>query len=217
MKPGMRILGLLWLVMSGLTLGGCTGSGSSGFDANSSGGPTNALIQQEQAAIEQVTQDGGCVKVEGTTICAPDTSVPASPGTNTLLTLTVNPPSRSSVACVKQSEAESCALTVGIVPSGFPAGTTFIAAVRLMDISSAWMPAPLPFIPSLSDPSHIEAMVQLGGLSIGGTARLQIAVLVYLPGTTLPPIGVTQQLLSTFQADVVFVVTDINLQAVASQ
>src|SRR3972149_3776184 len=211
MKRAVTILGLLWLVCSGLTFNGCGGSGSSGFDAS---------LQGEQAAIDQVTEQGGCVEVDGTTVCAPAADVSgdvaaAPPETEGPVTLTVNPDSDSSVDCIQQPQEGGCAFTVSILPANFPIGTTFIGAVRLMDPTSPWTPADSPFAPS-SDPSILDAIMQVEGLSVDETAQLQIAVLVYLPDTRLPPSGATEQLLSSFLSDVVFVVTDITAQGVSS-
>jgi hypothetical protein len=218
MKRAITILGFLGLAQGYLILGGCGGSGSSGFDNMAGNGPS--AFNDEQAAIEQVTQEGGCVEVDGTTICAPgapvpETVLPAQPDSDSSTTSADAPVSGSQITCEPVGDEKDCGFTVGIIPSGYPEDTAFIAAVRLQDASSSWVLASAPFAPSSSDPARLESNVQIAELSVGDAAQVQIAVLVFLPGHGSPLPGAIEQLLRDFQADVVFVMTDITVQAAA--
>lgn len=199
-----------------LTLNACTGSGSSGFDA--SGGSSDLLeaSQNEQAAIQQVTGQGGCLETEGVTLCAPTGEPPVMPTPGSqmdsppLAVQSIDPSSGSSAPCFPQQGG--CEVTIVIKATG-PADTVFIGAVRLQEPFFPWI-ATGAFQPSAGDPSRLQVKMHLPGVDGVEPAKLQIAVLVYSGGKTPPSSGSVRLLLRDFEADQVFVATEI---AIGSQ
>jgi hypothetical protein len=208
-----------------LIFNACNGSGSSGFDA-SSGGLQLEAAAKEQEVIDQITaEQGRCIQVEGTSFCSPtgellsggsvevdDASSDPVPPT----VRTITPSSRSTALCVEQPQPQGgCEITMTIKLSGPPAETAFIGAVRLQDSLSPWTTTD-PFKPSSGNPSSLEAKVRLATIDGSAPARLQIAVLVYPPGKTVPAAASAEMLLRSFGAEKVFVVVEIAIDFVPS-
>ena len=206
MKPVQFQLRILPALLVLLLLYGCGGSGSSGFDA---------AFFLEQDAIDNVTEGGGCVDVDGTEICAPDEDLGGGGITipNPPAALVIDPPSGAELSCVPSEAEESCVFNLSIQQANFPEGVQFFAVVRFQDDTSFWSIGPSPFSLSIDDSSTLELMVRVSELKPGKSALMQIAVLVYLPESDLPPQEPGDHLLGDFEADRVYAVKDITVTA----
>ena len=211
MKPVQFQLRILPTVLVLLLFYGCGGSGSSGFDA--AGGLEEAFLL-EQDAIDDVTEGGGCVDVDGTEICAPDSDLEDSPANSFQppATLTIDPVSGSEVSCVPTDE-DNCVFQLSIQQANFAEGVKFFAAVRYQDETSFWSIGLSPFAPSIDNLSTLELVVRVSRLMLGETALMQLAILVYLPQSDLPSPAPGDHLLGNFEADRVYVVQDITVTA----
>lgn len=206
-----------WFLPAALILGavnGCSGWGSSGPKSASS---FDQAFSVEQEAIDQVTQEGGCVDVEdGTIVCAPDESI--SDGRSPEIeALVIDPPSGSQIACETLPDEDACVFTLAIRKSGFPDGTQYYAAVRIQDKKDTWESGLSPFLPSGDDPKGMEVQVRVTGLSGNDSIRMQLAALVFLPESDLPPLSTGDLLLRDFAADRSYVVDDITVAATPSE
>jgi len=200
-----------WVLPAALITGvfyGCSGWGSSG--PKSSGGFDQAF-SLEQEAIDQVTQEGTCLDVDGMYLCAPDSELPGrSPGSpDPEEALVIEPASGSQIACEPVPDEDACVFTLAIRRSGFPEGSGYYAAVRFQEDDSYWVSGLSPFVPSAEDPSRLELKIRVTGLSVDESIPMQLAVLVYFPESGLPPVGAGDLLLRDFEADRVYVVEDI--------
>jgi hypothetical protein len=194
------------------TVSGCSGWGSSGPKASG----FDQAFSVEQQSIDQVTQDGGCLDVDGSVVCAPDAELP-SPGPHLPGSpepeeaLVIEPGSGSEIACEPLPDEDACAFTMSIGRTGFPDGSAYYAAVRLEEKKSYWVSGLSPFVQSTEDPSRLELQIRVTGLAADETKLMQLAVLVYLPGSELPPIETGDLLLRDFGADRSYVVDDVSV------
>ena len=204
-----------WAILAALILAtayGCSGWGSSGPKSTTGFDQAFGL---EQDAIDQVTENGTCVDVDGTIICAPDESLPDGRGP-VAEALVIDPESGSQVDCETFSDENACVFTLSIQRAGFPDGSEFYAAVRFQENDSYWISGLSPLTPSIQDPSRLELQVRVTGLKEGKSTQMQLAVLVYFPDSDLPPIGTGDLLLRDFGADRVYVVEDVTVTATPS-
>lgn len=206
---------LVLIALACLSLLGCGESGSSGFDATGSGG-TSVLFQEEQTAIETVTENGGCQTLDDVVICSQDTTSDTSNDTRTTRgsgkpSIFMNPISESLTDCTNGPLPGECELSVSIIPSNFPSGTQFFPVVRILDSISPWLMDSISLVPSPGIPLLLEGTVRVVGLSGSGGEQIQLAVLAYLSETPVPGPSYDNILLGELDPDYAFVATHISL------
>jgi hypothetical protein len=207
-----------WAILAALILGavyGCSGWGSSGPKSDNG---FNQAFAVEQEAIDQVTQEGGCVDVDGTIVCAPDARLPGDPGPHLPgpepeEALDIEPDSGTEIACQSLPDEDACVFTLAIRQYGFPDGTQYYAAVRFQADDSYWESGLSSFTPSPENPERLELQIRVSGLAANEAAQMQLAVLVFLPESDLPPLGAGDLLLRDFGADRVYVSEDVSVVA----
>lgn len=198
-------------------LAGCGGSGSSGFDATGSGaGGNSVLFQEEQAAIESVTESGGCRTIDDLIICSQEPVSDGSPdsrGTRGVgkPSIFMDPVSHSLVDCTAGPLPGECTFPVSIVPSNFPFGTLFFPVARIEDSASPWLMDGNFLLPSPGIPVLLEGGVRLEGLIESEGETVQLAILAYLPDTSIPGPSSDSFLLGTLAPDYAFVAAGISL------
>ena len=189
---GMLALGLL----AALTLGGCGGSGSSGFEG-------------EAAAITQAMQDGTCVVFEDNTYCGSGAPFPLDVGSGNVGFEDPSAP----LTCEQVPAGTTCVTALGFTPAGFPDQTSYLAAWADTAEGPWSFAATTPGSPGGGDPDGREVMAELP--TPGATeppSPLLIAVLVYLD---VVPDDVPAEApeLRDFGADVFYVSSELEVEA----
>ncbi len=200
------------LILLSFSLNACGGSGSSGFESRTAA---------EQNAIAKATEDGGCAMLENSLICAPGAEAIATedvagqsanpPLLSNPMSLSIEPVSGALVSCEQDTGNKTCRVKVEMTPFNFLPETRLFVASKRED--HVFWTAPLEAVAS-SEPFKLEAFIHFDLFNIQAQKTFQIAVLIYPPHSNLP-IEIEQPLLSHFRAQVIYVVTRLNLEIVA--
>jgi len=114
--------------------------------------------------------------------------------------------------CVPVDATNTCMFVLPFVPEGFPAGTTFRVAVRILQPRSAWIIGPSPTASGPVDTPLFDAPIAVEAATRDPLGRVpaQLAVLAF----TQPPaeLPVEVQTLVESGADFAFVTDEIVLQ-----
>lgn len=213
-----RWLGLV-LLLVGLGLTACNGSGSSGFDGSprqpTDGGPV--LPTDEEALISHVLTTQTCLERGPLMLCPTDVMEPTD---STLSIITTLPLDRV-VTCRPNASGTFCSFPLTFFPEGFPANAVFRLATRSLDSASPWLLGPEPVATGTPDAPQFAATVvlslPLGDLSassqtgqppqddttpVTGISTIRLAVLVW--STPPAPQWRTLEALAQSEADWVF-------------
>jgi hypothetical protein len=221
----------LWLVLLlvGLALTACNGSGSSGFDGSprvpADGGPL--LPTDEEALISQVLTTQTCLERDPLMLCPTDVMEPTDSELSIITTL----PLDRVVTCTPNASGSFCSFPLTFFPEGFPAHAVFRLATRSLDSARPWLLGPEPVATGTPEAPQFEATVvlklPLAGLSASSktvqplqedapqvteSATIRLAILVW----STPPAPQWRMLeaLAQSEADWVFIgewVVDVEL------
>ena len=183
-----------------LLVGGCGGSGSSGFDGDPGTDPSG-----EPMAIRQAVDQGSCVAAGGLAYCGSGATVELASASGSV---EIDEP-MTPIDCIAVPGAQFCNASVAFTPDGFAVATQYrVATAETVD--GPWTLAPdAPAAPTGNEGGAHETTVALVVRSAGNPpAPLVIAVLVY-------PDGIPQQIpfetarLAHYGAGVIFVSHDL--------
>jgi hypothetical protein len=131
-----RWLGLV-LLLVGLGLTACNGSGSSGFDGSprvpADGGPV--LPTDEEALITQVLTTQMCLERDPLMLCPTDVMEPTDSKLSIITTLPLN----GVVTCRPNASGTFCSFPLTFFPDGLPVDAVFRLATRSLDSASPWL------------------------------------------------------------------------------
>jgi len=195
-----RSAGVLALALAVLAAGGCSGSGSSGFDF----APTS-----EAEAIRQAMDETSCVDFAGTSFCGTGAPVPLGDGAATIELEDGTAP----LTCEARPGVEGCETSVAFASDGFPAGTSYLAAYGETEDGPWTLSTTVPGQIDGSPGSTFDVSLVLAEAGTEALPRpLLVAVLVYVgPVPDDPPAQAAS--LGAFGADVVYVSPELAVQS----
>jgi hypothetical protein len=214
-----RWLGLV-LLLVGLGLTACNGSGSSGFDGSprvpADGGPV--LPTDEEALITQVLTTQMCLERDPLMLCPTDVMEPTDSKLSIITTLPLN----GVVTCRPNASGTFCSFPLTFFPDGFPVDAVFRLATRSLDSASPWLLGPEPVATGTPDAPQFAATgvltlplgdlgasheavqpPQEGSTQVTESATIRLAVLVW----STPPATQwrTLESLAQSEADWIFI------------